>query len=389
MNNISYRETWAEISLDSIYHNTLTVKSNLHKNCRLMAVIKADGYGHGAIKVAKTAIKAGADYLGVAFLDEALQLRDAGIDLPILVLGYTPPYSVEMAVLHDITLSIFSRDVLDELLDCTKRLNRFVHIHLKVDTGMTRIGVTTKEEALTLANKIMSSPFLILEGLFTHFADADNQDLTYTHQQFELFTSFIDFLEKNQVKIPIKHCCNSAATINYPEMHLDMVRVGIGLYGLLPSLDTQHDLYPLEQAIHFKTKISSLKFVTKNQSIGYGCTYKPKRDSLIATIPAGYADGLSRTLSNRGTVLVNDMRVQIVGRVCMDQTMLDVTSVPNVKIGDEVILYGGSKESFISIHEIAEHMNTISYEVVCSIGKRVPRVYIENGINVEVNNHLV
>jgi alanine racemase len=389
MRIISYRETWAEISLDSISHNTQTFKSNLHESCRLMAVIKADGYGHGAVEVARTAIKAGADFLGVAFLDEALQLRDAGIDIPILVLGYTPPYSVEMAVLHDITLSVFSHDVANALLHCSKRLNKLARVHLKVDTGMTRIGVTEKEEALTLARKIMSTPFLFLEGIFTHFADADNQDSAYTHQQFQLFTSFIHFLESCQIKIPVKHCCNSAATINFPEMHLDMVRVGISLYGLPPSLDMQHDRYPLEQAMHFKTKVASLKFVPKNQAIGYGCTFKPTKDSLIATIPVGYADGLSRSLSNSGTVLVRDIRVPIVGRVCMDQAMIDVTSIPYVKVGDEVILFGGSKNAFIPIHEIAGHMNTIGYEVVCLIGKRVPRVFIKNGMKTEVKNHFV
>lgn len=390
MNMISYRDTWAEISLDAIGHNVETFKANLKGDpCRLMAVVKADGYGHGAIEVAKTAIQAGADYIGVAFLDEALQLINAGIDKPILVLGYTPPHSVEAAVKNDITLTVFGEDVLDEIIACTERLSRNARIHLKIDTGMSRVGVSTKEEAVALSRKAMSSRWVMLEGMFTHFANADSEDSSYTRQQFQLFASFIDELKEQQIDIPIKHCCNSAATMNFPEMHLDMVRVGISLYGLLPSQEVRHDAYPIRQAMDLKTKISAVKHVPRNQAISYGCTFRTASDSTIATIPIGYADGLSRLLSNKGFALVRGLRVPIVGRVCMDQTMLDVTSIPPVHIGDEVTLFGHSEESFIAIDETATLMNTINYEVVCAVGKRVPRVYTQKGRVVQAKNHLI
>ncbi|MEX2460256.1 MAG: alanine racemase [Paenibacillaceae bacterium] len=374
-NPISYRDTWAEVSLDAISHNTNLFKSNMKESCLLMAVVKANGYGHGAIEVAQTAITAGADYIGVAILDEALQLRAAGIDKPILVLGYTPPFSVKTAIQNGIALTVFSEQVLDEIIACTEQLQHKARIHLKIDTGMTRIGLTSKEEALSLAKKTCSSRFVILEGIFTHFADVDSLDPSYTLQQFRLFNSYIQFLESNKIEVPIKHCCNSAAAIHFPQMHEDMIRVGIALYGLRPSANVQHPNFPLEQAMQLKTKISAIKHVPKGQPVSYGCTFKPKEDCITATIPIGYADGLSRQLSNKGFALVNHTRVPIIGRVCMDQTMLNVSSVSNVQIGDEVILFGGSKESYLSIDEVASQMDTINYEVVCLIGQRVPRVY--------------
>jgi alanine racemase len=372
---MSYRETWAEVSLDAISHNTHLFKTKMKESCLLMAVVKANGYGHGAIEIAKTALAAGADYLGVAILDEALQLRAAGIDKPILVLGYTPSFSVKAAVQNGIALTVFSEQVLDEIIACTEQLQQKARVHLKIDTGMTRIGLTSKEEALSLAKKTCSSRFVILEGIFTHFADADSLDPSYTLQQFGIFNTFIQFLETNKIEVPIKHCCNSAAAIHFTQMHLDMIRVGIALYGLRPSADVQHADFALEQAMHLKTRISAIKHISKGQPVSYGCTYKPEQDSVTATIPIGYADGLSRQLSNKGCALLNHTRVPIVGRVCMDQTMLNVTSVSNVQIGDEVVLFGGSQESFLSIDEVASHMNTINYEVVCLIGQRVPRVY--------------
>ncbi|NOU96568.1 alanine racemase [Paenibacillus sp. LMG 31456] len=389
MHTISHRDTWAEISLDAIIHNAITFKSSLSENCRFMAVVKADGYGHGAIEVATAAIHAGADYLGIAFLDEALQLRNAGIDKPILVLGYTPPHSVEAAIKQDITITVFSDEVLEEIIACTERLDHRARIHLKVDTGMSRVGVSTIEEAFTLAFKTVSSRLVSLEGMFTHFADADNEDDSFTQQQFQLFKSFIEELEKRHIHIPIKHCCNSAAAMTTPAMHLNMVRIGISLYGLLPFKQIRSNNHPICQAMSFKTKISALKTVAANCPVSYGCTFKPIKDSRIATIPVGYADGLSRLLSNKGYVLVHGQRVPIIGKICMDQTMLDVTSLPHIQVGDEVTLFGWSEESLLSVDEIADYMNTINYEVVCSVGKRVPRVYVRNGQIISAQNHLI
>ncbi len=374
---VSYRETWAEVSLDAIRHNTFLFKFGLRGTCRLMAVVKANGYGHGSIEVAKAAISAGADYLGVALVDEALQLREAGIDIPILVLGYTAPFAVKTSILNRISLTVFSEQVLDEIIACTEELQLTARIHLKIDTGMSRIGITCHEEALSLARKAVSSKFVILEGVFTHMANADSKDSSYTRHQFQLFQSFIQRFEDHNIHIPIKHACNSATAIQYPEMRLDMIRVGIALYGLHPSAEVRHPGFPLKQAMHLKTKISTIKPIQGGQPVGYGCTFVPKEECITATIPIGYADGLSRQLSNQGTALVHNKRVPIIGKVCMDQTMLDVTSIPAAQTGDEVILFGGSQEAFISIDEVAAAMNTINYEVVCLIGERVPRVYID------------
>lgn len=377
--SIGYRDTWAEIRLDAIAHNVREFKSRLDGRSRFMAVVKADGYGHGAVEVARTAVEAGADYLGVALLDEALELRAAGIGSPILALGYTPPRSVETAVRHGITITVFSDAVLDEVMRCADRQRKTALIHLKMDTGMTRIGLTDMEQIRTMAERAMSSPYVAVEGLFTHFAEADVPDSAYTRAQYGRFAECIDYLQERGVRIPLNHCCNSAAVIHFPDMHLDMVRVGIGMYGLSPSPAMKASMHFLKQAMHFKTRISMLRPVPEGQPVGYGCTYSPPRDSLIATVPVGYADGWSRALSGKGSVLVRGRRAPVAGRICMDQAMIDVTAVPGAAVGDEVTLFGGTPEDgetgIIPIDEIASHMNTINYEVVCLIGKRVPRIY--------------
>jgi alanine racemase len=382
----SYRETWAEVSLDAIAYNVKAFKAGLQSSCRFMAVVKADGYGHGAIQVAKAALEAGADWLGVAFLDEAVQLRAAGIDCPILVLGYMPPASAEAAVKHRIAVTVFTEEVLASVMDCAARLRQHACVHLKVDTGMSRLGVTDLETALDLARKAASSPWVKLEGIFTHFASADSPDETYTRQQFRTFLSYAEYLERHGVRVPVKHCCNSAATMRFPEMHLDMVRVGISLYGLLPFSAPMPGLPELQPAMCWKTRIAALKQIPPQQPVGYGCTYRPERASRIATIPAGYADGLSRRLSNRGSLMIGGRKAPIVGRVCMDQTMLDVSSIPDVRVGDEVILFGRSEESCLPVEEMASLLETIHYEIVCSVGKRVPRVYLRGQTVVESVN---
>jgi alanine racemase len=379
LNQQSYRDTWAEVSLTAIQHNVIQYKKYIGSFVILMAVVKADGYGHGAVPVARAALEAGADYLAVAILDEAIELREAGITQPILVLGYTPSRSIRQAIIAGVDITVFSEEVLDEIIFQSKDLHKTVHIHLKVDTGMTRIGVQTCEEALDLAIKASKSPFVVLKGIFTHFANADSEDPSYTLQQFERFCSVTSFLDDNGISIPLKHCCNSAGTMKFPEMHLDMVRVGIGLYGLYPDESLKEHRITLLQAMTLKTKIAGLKKVSKSQPISYGCTYTPSTERIIATLPIGYADGLSRHLSNCGQFLVQGQRVLVAGRVCMDQTMIDVTTVPSCLQGDEVVIFGGNAEAFQSVDEIALLMGTINYEVVCLIGKRVPRIYSDTG----------
>lgn len=372
----SYRDTWAEISVDAIQHNTKQFKKYIGESVNLMAVVKADGYGHGAVHVAKAAIEAGADYLAVAILDEAIELRESGITEPILVLGYTPIRSIRQAIIAGVDLTVFTEDVLDEVIFQAEQLQTTVSIHLKIDTGMTRIGVQTGEEALSLTKKATGSPNVFLKGIFTHFANADSEDPSYTLLQFERFQSVLSFLEDHHLSIPLKHCCNSAGTMNFPEMHLDMVRVGIALYGLYPDASLKNHPISLCQAMTLKTKIAALKTVYESQPISYGCIYTPSSGSVIATLPIGYADGLSRLLSNRGQFLLQEQKVPVVGRVCMDQTMIDVSSVSACQHGDEVIIFGGNGETFQSVDEIAHIMGTINYEVVCLIGKRVPRIYL-------------
>lgn len=385
MHQKSYRDTWAEVSLDHIQANVTQFRQFVQHPSKLMAVVKADGYGHGAIEVAKAAISAGADYLGVALLDEAIQLREAGIETPILILGYTPPRSVKEAIQYNITLTVFDEDVLDEIILHSAKLCKTAYVHLKIDTGMSRIGVTSCEEASLLAEKVMTAEYVYLEGVFTHFANADNEDPTYTYEQFQKFHSILSYLDSKQIPVPIKHCCNSAATMNFPEMHLDMVRIGIALYGLYPDNSLKHHPIQLKQAMSFKTRVASIKSVEASQPISYGCTWSPNKDGKIATLPIGYADGLSRLLSNKGKVLIRDQHANIRGRVCMDQTMIDVSDVDNCSIGEEVTIFGTSHSSFQSVDQLAEWMGTINYEVVCLIGKRVPRVYlVTDTLNLEL-----
>ncbi|MEH7501774.1 alanine racemase [Neobacillus drentensis] len=375
MNHLSYRDTWAEISLDHIKNNYLQFRKFVQPEAKIMAVVKADGYGHGAVEIARTSLQSGADYLAVALLDEAIQLREAGISQPILVLGYTPIRSVRAAIIQNITLTVFDHDVLDEIIIQSDRLSKSAPIHLKIDTGMSRIGVSSPEEAVILAYKAISDPNVYLEGVYTHFAAADNEDTTFTYTQFQRFQSVIKYLENKNISVPIKHCCNSAATMKFPDMHLDMVRIGVALYGLYPDVSLKNHPIQLRQAMSFKTKIAALKKVSASQPISYGCTWNPDRESIIATLPLGYADGLSRLLSNRGKVLIHGQKSAIAGRVCMDQTMVDVTDIKNCSVGDVVSIFGKSSSSFQSVDEIAQLMGTINYEVVCLIGKRVPRVY--------------
>lgn len=388
MNLQSYRDTWAEVSIAAIKHNAFQFKKYIGSSVNLMAVVKADGYGHGAAPVARAAVNAGADYLAVAILDEAIELREAGITQPILVLGYTPIRSIRQAIIAGVDITVFSEEVLNEIIFQSEELQKTVAIHLKVDTGMTRIGVQTREEALLLAIKTLESPLVVLKGVFTHFANADSEDPSYTLQQFHRFSSVITYLEDTGISIPLKHCCNTAGTMNFPEMHLDMVRVGIGLYGLYPDVSLKEHPLSLQQAMTVKTKITALNKVSKSQSISYGCTYIPSTSRIIATLPIGYADGLSRHLSNCGQFLLHGQKVLVAGRICMDQTMIDVTTIPSCQQGDEVVIFGGNAEAFQSVDEIALLMGTINYEVVCLVGKRVPRIYTvrENEISEQVSS---
>ncbi|GLO67928.1 alanine racemase [Oceanobacillus kimchii] len=372
----SYRETWTEVSLDAIYHNVTAFKNHIDHHTKLMAVVKADGYGHGAVEVAQESLKAGADYLAVAILDEAIQLRDSGIDTPLLVLGYTHPDGLRTAIEQQISLTVFTKEGAEQVKIAAESLQMTARVHLKIESGMNRIGIATKEEAVDVA-KTLHSSFVILEGAFTHFADADNTDPAYTEMQFHRFNQIISYL-RTYCHIPIVHCCNTAGTIAYPDMHLDMVRVGIGLYGLYPETHLK-ELIDLKQAMSLKTKPVYVKTVDKDTAISYGLTFTTERKSVIATMPIGYADGFSRLLSNRGNVVINGEHAPIVGRICMDQSMIDVTDiVEDVSLNDVITIFGEPSEGYIAMEEVANLMGTIHYETACLIGKRVPRIYMSH-----------
>ncbi|WP_164215810.1 alanine racemase [Virgibacillus sp. YIM 98842] len=386
MQHGSYRETWTEISLDAIHHNVKTFKDHIGNNTKYMAVVKADGYGHGAVEVANEALLAGAEYIAVAILDEAVLLRDAGVKAPILVMGYTPPEALKEAIERDITLTVFTLEAAEAVNKLANDLQKKTRIHIKVETGMNRIGLRNKDHVLDLARSL-SSEWVSIEGIFTHFADADNKDTSYTDKQFESFLEMTDYLQEQGINIPIRHCCNSAGTIAHPSKHLEMVRVGIAMYGLYPE-DFMKEMIDLTQAMTLKTKPVFIKNLQAQEYISYGCTFTTERDSKIATIPIGYADGFSRLLSNRGDVIVNGERAGIVGRVCMDQSMIDVTGIDGVDRETVISIFGDEKVGHIPMAEVADLMGTIHYETTCLIGKRIPRVYVKDGREVKEKSQL-
>jgi alanine racemase len=374
MNRESLRDTWVDVSIDAIKENVKAFREHIKPSSKLLTVVKADGYGHGAVEIAKAAIDSGADGLGVALLDEALELRQAGFQVPILVLGYTKPEGIEQAVQENITLTVYSKDSIHAIHKACEKLNKRAKVHVKIDTGMTRIGLQTKEAALELI-KMMDPNQIEIEGIYTHFADADNPDASYTQKQFNEFLEVTEYLEAQGFAIPIRHCCNSAGTIAYPKMHLDMCRVGISTYGLYPG-EHLKEMIDLTQAMTFQTKPVQIKEVPAGQSISYGRTYTPDHTSVIATLPVGYADGFSRRLSNRGEVTVKGKRALIVGRICMDQAMIDITDIPEVTSDDIVTIFGDEHKGYVPLDEVADLLDTIHYEIVCLIGKRVPRNYV-------------
>lgn len=378
------RPAWAEINLNAVAHNLNELRRVTGSGAKVMAVVKANAYGHGAVEVSKTALDNGADYLGVALLNEAQELRAAGIKAPILILGYTHPEQVPDAVMEDITLTVYNIEGAKAISDAAVALGKKGKIHVKVDTGMGRLGFLTDIDAAGEIMKIAALPGVELEGMFTHFAVSDIKDKEYSKKQFEKFTE-IDFqLKKMGLHIPIKHSANSAAIIDLPDFHADMVRAGVSLYGLYPSEEVFKDKVNLIPAMTFKARIANVKAVPAGISISYGRTYTTKTDTKVATIPVGYADGYTRLFSNRSHILVKGVRVPVIGRVCMDQFMVDVSNIPDVSIGDEVVLMGRQGDQAVTADELAEMIGTINYEIVCMVSARVPRVYIGSTRTIEI-----
>lgn len=369
------RSTSVDISLDNIAFNVQAIRSIIPNSVEVMAVVKADAYGHGAVEVAAAALSAGASRLAVAVVDEAVELRRAGIGAPILVLGYTPPEAAEQVVKFGLVATVFDRDSVQALSSAATRLGRRVKVHMKLDTGMARIGVRPQDAGL-FADYLVQLPHVELEGVFTHFASADALDLTYARHQLAAFGEATTKLAERGYRL-LRHAANTAAILALPASHFDLVRLGLGLYGMYPS-EHLRQVLRLKPAMAFKSRICFLKWVNDQTPIGYGGTHTTTGRRHIATVPVGYADGYSRRLSNTGYALIGGRRAPLVGRICMDQCMFDVTDI-DATLGDEVVLMGTQQGGEIAVNEIAELMGTINYEVTCLINKRVPRVFWRNG----------
>lgn len=378
-----HRETWAEINLDHIYENVANMRKHLPSAVKIFAVVKANGYGHGDMETANTALEAGADYLAVAFLDEALALRKKGIQAPILVLGASRPENARIAAEQDIALTVFQKEWLESAI---KEISPHapLKIHVKCDSGMGRLGIRTKEELEHLEDMLLNENKFLFEGIYTHFATADELNTEYYKKQLAAFKAMLSWLK---VRPALIHAANSAASLRFHDHDFNAVRMGISMYGLSPSMEMKEILpFPLKQAMSLKTRIVQLKQLSKGDSVSYGATYKAERPEWIATLPIGYADGWIRKLQGQ-EVLVNGERLPIIGRICMDQCMVKLKE--EQPLGTEVTLIGESAGSFISIDEIAEKLETINYEVVCLISARVPRVYHRLDRVVKVVNPLL
>ncbi|MGZ4106988.1 MAG: alanine racemase [Tumebacillaceae bacterium] len=379
------RPTWAEINLDYIEHNIQENLRTLPPGTQVMAVVKANGYGHGSVMVARKALLSGATYLAVSSVDEAIELRDEGILAPILVLGFTPPSRADILIGYDLTQTVYQYEMLEALNKEASAVGKQAKVHVKVDTGMGRLGFTAVEETVDFLKQAVDMQGIFVEGMYTHFATADEEDTRYAQEQIMRWNAVRQACEEEGLQIPLLHISNSAAILQFSNCGGNMVRLGISMYGYYPSDEVSHQV-PLKPAMRLVSEIVHLKQVPPGTKISYGATFETKRKSWIATVPVGYADGYSRSLSNKGHVLLHGVRVPVIGRVCMDQLMLDVTDVPEAKLGDQVVLYGHQGEECISLEEVAGHIGTINYEVICALGRRVPRCYLENGVVTQIRN---
>ena len=379
---------WAEIDLNAIANNVRELRRVTDAKARLMVAVKANAYGHGAVTVSQHALDCGADALGVARIAEGVKLREAGISAPILVFGYTPAGSAGDLIEWDLTQTVYDIGNATALAEIGQQTGKKIKVHLKLDTGMGRLGMLldrglngtegmpADEDTLNDIVAMARLPGLELEGVLTHFASSDSADKTYAEQQFHIFMAFLQRLRRVGVEFAVRHAANSGAIIDLPHTHLDMVRAGISLYGLKPSDEVKLESIHLIPAMTLKAKIVHLKSVPAGYHISYGMTHTTARPTTISTVPVGYADGYSRLLSNQGQMLVHGLRAPIVGRVCMDLTMLDVGHINGVALEDEVVAFGRQADAELSADELAATLNTINYEIVSAITARVPRIYI-------------
>jgi len=383
-----YRPTRVEISLDALRSNLLGFRRVLPAHVKMMAVVKADAYGHGAVEVCREALQCGVEYIAVAFLDEGLELRQAGITAPILVLGYTPPEGLEKAWENDITVNVYSNEVLDAFERLQPR-EKPLNIHVKIDSGMNRLGLTTEEDAIALIERALAIPGIHVEGLFTHYACADEEDKTYTLDQYRRFDRVVQYFAAKGLQFDYVHAGNSAAAIDSPHLTYNMVRLGISMYGLYPSEEVNHQVIDLEPVLSIKTGVVMIKTVPAGSGISYGTIYHTTGEEKIATLPIGYADGYSRMLTGKAQALIKGERKPIVGRICMDQCMMNVTGLDDIHSEEEVVILGKQGAEKITAEDHASWLGTINYEITCMISHRVPRVYIRNGQIVSTVNPLL
>lgn len=371
----SFFSAWLEINLDNLKRNFLTIKKFVGDK-KIISVVKANAYGHGALMVAKELEQLGTDMLAVANVEEGIELRKGGINKPILIFGFIFPEEINLLMDFSLTPTIYSETLAKELNKQVEKRKEKIKIHIKIDTGMARVGIAWNE-SLGFIKRIKALKGLEIEGLYSHFSSADEKNSAFSEIQFRRFKKVIEQLNKEKINIPIKHMSNSAALLNFPQFNLDAVRPGILLYGLNPLPEKlEFKIYPV---MALKTRVIFMKEIKAGVSVGYGRTFYAKRPSLIATVPFGYADGYPRTLSNKGEVLVKGRRAGIVGRICMDSLMIDVTDIKNPKEGDEVVVIGKSGKEEITVEELANLCQTINYEIACGIKERVKRLYIKNG----------
>ena len=385
----SYQRVWAEVDLDAIWENMVHMKENIAEKTKILAVIKTDGYGHGGVPIAKMLEQL--DFMfgyAAATYEEAHVLREAGVKKPILILGYTFPYCYEELIREEIRPAVYRRDTVEELVAAAAKVGQKAKVHIKVDTGMGRIGITPDEEGLEFVRFLMGHPELEVEGIFTHFAKSDEEDQPSAYQQLELFQNFIDRIQTELgLTIPVKHCSNSAAILEMPQANMDMVRAGITTYGLYPSEEVSKDIVPLRAAMSLYSHIVYCKTIHAGQSVSYGGLFTAQKDTRVATIPVGYGDGYPRSLSGKGYVLIRGKKAPILGRVCMDQFMVDISEIPGVMEGDKVTLLGVDGTERITAEELGELSGRFNYEFVCDLGKRIPRVYIQHGEITEVRDY--
>ncbi len=381
--------TWAEINIDALKSNYREIRKITDSSSKIMAIVKADAYGHGFLEVAKALDEEGADAFAVALAEEALQLRNAGFSHPVLILGCVPEEQIASLISSNVSLTVFSKETALEISNIASQLGKTAKIHIKLDTGMSRLGYVVgdghDEDVVAEIIEISKYPGIKIEGVFSHFSTSDEADSSYTKLQLERFLSVCERLKECGLRDFIRHIANSAAIMMYPESHLDMVRPGIILYGLYPSDEVDKDRLKLIPVMTLKAKITHIKTLDAGRGVSYGKEYITDKKVSIATIPIGYADGYVRSTAKDGRVLAGGKKVKILGRICMDQCMIDVTNVHNISVGDEVMLFS---DHGITADDVARWMGTINYEVVCLVSKRIPRIYIKNGEAVKELNFL-